>query len=368
MSSHQIITRQNPSKSEISSRLQILLKRKKRYIIEHCNPANETVVTSILKEYLNTKRQTVILTDDDTFLIVQSVFTKFFHRSGAKLVRSTIFLKDITERDEQEKIIRDYHQNSNHRGMTECLQHLKRDIYFPTMKHVISKINSCDICQRYKYDRKREKLKFEITETPSKPLEIVHIDIYSVHKTNFLTKVNKFSKFSSAYALNARTSVNLIKCLRHYFSHHGIPKKVVSDNGSEFVCTLFREFLELYDIEFHNICAKTSTGNSPVERFHSTLTELIRIIKAQKKDTTIEEVVDDAVLTYNSSIHSTTKLSPFELLSGHIHTRQPFPSKPNFSTSQEYLEQHKTNYEQLSKIIHDQSLNRKECYIPKQTQ
>lgn len=367
--SHQIIIRQNPSKSEISSKFQILFKRKKRYIIEHHNPANETVVTSILKDYLNTKRQTAILTDDDTFSVVQAVFTKFFHRSRTKLVRSTIFLKDITERDEQEKIVRDYHQNSNHRGMTECLLHLKRDIYFPTLKHVISKvINSCDICQRYKYDRNREKLKFEITETPSKPLEVIHIDIYSVHKTNFLTIIDKFSKFASAYALNARTSINLIKCLRHYFSHHGIPKKVVSDNGSEFVCTLFKEFLELYDIDFHNTCAKTSTGNSPVERFHSTLTELVRIIRAQKKDTTIEEVVDDAVLTYNNSIHSITKLSPFELLSGHIHTRQPFPSKPNFSTEQEYLDQHKKNYERLSKIIHDQSLNRKESYISKLNQ
>lgn len=83
------------------------------------------------------------------------------------------------------------------------------------------------------------------------------------------------------------------------------------------------------------------------------------------KDMPIAEIVDEAVLTYNNSIHSTTKLSPFELITGHIHKSQPFPSKPDFIAEQEYLQKHIENYRKLAKIIQEQSLNKKQNYVNK---
>lgn len=364
--SSQIIITQNTKKTEISTKLKILFKRKKRYIIELKNTCNEADIISIFKNYLNSKRLTAVLTDDNTFRVIQSVYSNYFNHSKIKLVRSTVLLKDVIERDDQEKLVREYHENWHHRGITESLDHLKRNFYFPNMKHIISTvISNCDTCQRLKYDRNKEQIKLELTETPSKPLEIIHIDVYSIHKEHFLTVLDKFSKFAAVYMLTARTSINLIKSLRHYFSHHGLPKKIVCDNGSEFVSTLFKEFLELYNIVQHTICAKTSNGNSPVERFHSTLTELIRIIRSQKKDMHIGEIVDEAVLTYNNSIHSTTKFTPFEALTGHYNKNQPFPSNPEHITKQDYLKTHKENYEKLAKIIHDRSLEKKQNYITK---
>lgn len=77
-----------------------------------------------------------------------------------------------------------------------------------------------------------------------------------------------------------------------------------------------REFLKLYDIENHTSAARNSTGNSPVERLHSTLIEALRIIKYTKPKLPFDESLDLAVLTYNNSIHSSTKLTPFEVING----------------------------------------------------
>lgn len=207
---------------------------------------------------------TAVLTDDSTFKIVQYVYSKYFSNSQFKLVRCNTKLVDLVDIDQEDKLIQEYHRKSNHRGINESFEHLKREYYFPNIKTAITRIiNNCEICQKYKYDRNRELLKFEISETPSKPLEILHIDIYSVHKENFLTIIDKFSKFAGVYLLTSRSSINLIQSLKHFFSHHGVPKTIVTDNGTEFVSSIFREFLELYDITLHTTYAKVPPATRP---------------------------------------------------------------------------------------------------------
>ena len=326
----------------------------------------EKIVIDTLRNRVHPKKINAVLTDDVSFGIVQRVFSAYFSNSRIKLIRCMSLLKDVTEEDGQETLIRDYHSKSNHRGINESLEHLKREYFFPNMKEKISRIiNSCSTCLLNKYERNRAPIQFELTETPCKPLEIVHIDIYSVHKENFLTILDKFSKFGSVYLLTGRTTLNLIKSLKHYMSHHGIPKKIVTDNGAEFISILFKEFASLYNIQLHHTSQKNSTGNAPVERFHSTLTEIIRIIYHQNKNKSISEVIDEAVITYNNSIHATTKLTPFELISGHYNRSNPFIIQPNYNTRHDYLNEHTANYEELSKIVHQRSLEAKEKNINK---
>lgn len=69
------------------------------------------------------------MTDDDTFSLIQEVYSKYFSRNKTfKMVWCTEPLKD--ERKEA-KIINDYHKNNNHKGINETLLHLKRENYFP---------------------------------------------------------------------------------------------------------------------------------------------------------------------------------------------------------------------------------------------
>lgn len=46
----------------------------------------------------------------------------------------THFLTDMTEEDEQNRLINEYHLNNNHRDINETVLHLKRSYKFPSLQ------------------------------------------------------------------------------------------------------------------------------------------------------------------------------------------------------------------------------------------
>lgn len=175
--------------------LETVFKNKMRRTIRR-SEFTESIMTDIFKQYLTPNKLSAIMADDDTFKIVQSTYSKYFANSKLfKLIRCKNILQDITNTDEQDKIINEYHVNHNHRDIQETYEHLKRQYFFPYMRDKICKcINLCTICQTLKYDRRPPKPTFEKPEIPLKPLDIVHIDIYCINKRNILTLIDKFSK------------------------------------------------------------------------------------------------------------------------------------------------------------------------------
>lgn len=328
-------------KSDIGSpmTLETVFKNKQRRIIRRLN-FDENTMTDILKMYLPPNKLCAVFTDDNTFRIIQQTYSKFFSDNKLfKIIRCTEKLIDITQNDKQDELIRDYHEKNNHRGINETLLHLKRQYYFPFMKNKITQtINNCDICQTLKYNRRPPKIKFEKPETPQQPLDILHIDIYTINSNQILTIFDKFSKFGHGYTLLNRTSIEVLKYLKIFLSNFGIPKKIVADQGTEFTSNIFKAFCTQYNIILHTTSFQQSSSNSPVERWHSTLTEIYRIImtkrKEQKLDNNHEEILNETLITYNNAIHSVTKLTPFELFHGRT---DKFIKQQSFDNEHDYL-------------------------------
>lgn len=76
----------------------------------------------------------------------------------------------------------------------------------------------------------------------------------------------------------------MLKKIRHFFSHHNYPKKIVCDEGKEFKNKVFEEYCKLFKINLHFTTHYNPNSNSPVERLHSTLLEKIRATKLQNKN------------------------------------------------------------------------------------
>lgn len=131
-----------------------------------------------------------------------------------------------------------------------------------------------------------------------------------------LTIIDKFSKLCETIILPFKNGQKILKGLRQYLARRGLPRKIIHDPGLEFENIQFKEFLKLYNIENHTTAARSSTGNSPVERLHSTLLEAIRILRLKYPSYPISDILDLGTFTYNNSIHSSTKLSPFEIING----------------------------------------------------
>lgn len=152
------------------------------------------------------------------------------------------------------------------------------------MKETITNyISQCEICNLNKYDRKTNNIKFQETVSPNSPLEIWHMDTFSMKGHIFLTIIDKFSKYAMMEFLKDRTTSTIIETIEQIFSRKGIPKQIVFDNAGEFTSNKIKEFFSIFNIETHVTTAKSSTGNSPIERFHSTITEISRIIFYENK-------------------------------------------------------------------------------------
>lgn len=311
---------------------------------------NEGIMLDIFKEYFPPNKQTAIYTNDEIFAIVQLTYSKYFSQAKTfRLIRCTEILEDIMTEEKQEEIIRDYHERSNHRGINETLSHLKRKYYFLNMKDKITKtLNHCEKCKTFKYDRNPPKLKFLVPETPLKPLEILHIDLYSINNNQILTVIDKCSKFACGYALSCRNSITVLKAFKNFISSFGIPKMVVCDQGSEFVANIFKDFCRQFQIELHFTSFQQTSSNSPVERLHSTLTEIYRLILSKRKEkgfsTEHEEILSETLITYNNAIHSTTKHTPYELFFGRPYK---FMKTLNFSNEHDYLTKLNTFLDEL---------------------
>ncbi|KAL1123468.1 hypothetical protein AAG570_002548 [Ranatra chinensis] len=275
--------------------------------------------------------------------------------------------EDIEDKNDQTNVIKDYHEGkTNHRGMTETLAKLSKIYYWPNQqKSVQNYINTCDICKQVKYDRKPLKLKFNITPTPSKPFEIIHMDVLKYEHAKLLTVVDAFTKYAQAYVLKSSQAIDISENLLHYFSHHGTPDLIIADNGPEFDNGLINEFLTLHKIKIHFCSPHHPASNGIIERFHSTFLDHLNLLNNRQefKRDSFTLKVQFALIAYNNSTHSITGKTPFEILSGN--ENQPIDINLESRIVNNYIQNHKDKINVLYEMINKKLLEHKTKTISK---
>lgn len=121
---------------------------------------------------------------------------------------------------------------------------------------------------------------------------------------------------------------------------YGTPCRISSDPGTEFNNTLMKEMLSFYKIDLHIGTPHNPNSMGIVERFHSTIIEIYRIAKYEQKITDAASVMSYAIMSYNHSIHSTTGLTPFEVVFGHTESNSAFYVDFNKQFTQQLVKKH----------------------------
>ena len=326
----------------------------------------EQDVVNSIKELVNPKVKTALLITPPTamYSIIPIIQSKF-KSSSMNLVLTKIELENVKDYLQQQDIIRHYHDGkTNHRGITECHLALSRKYYWPKMRDQITKfINECTVCGQAKYDRNPIRPQFNVVPPATKPFEIVHLDLFTVHSEKYITFIDVFTKYGQAYHLRDGTAVSILQALLRYCSHHGVPLTIITDNGTEFTNQLFAEFVRLYKINHHRILAHSPNDNGNIERFHSTLLEHLRIFKLQHKEEPIVNLMPYAIIAYNSSIHSFNKCRPFDLLTGHFDPRDPVDIDLTQHLLQQYTIDHRERMKKVYELINEKSLQNRTALI-----
>ena len=248
-------------------------------------------------------------------------------------------------------ILNEYHTGKNniHRGINETIKRIKEKYNWPGLTKDVEKyIRSCEICQKVKICRKNLSTPLVITETPKTPFERLNIDLFEYPTRNYaLTIRDELTKFTQAYPIEDKKASTVVNTLLVFFQHYGTPLRIHCDHGREFENALLKDLCELYDIKLTFSSVNHPQSNGSLERFHATLTEMIRAHNAENPNEHPFNILPYAVICYNNTKNKTHGFSPYELIFGHTSSRPP-----------ETLYNHK---ELITKYIRDLN-NRMEYY------
>lgn len=245
---------------------------------------------------------------------IQVVYKNYFSRNKILKIRiSQTLLEDVRTPEEQNVLIRKTHELC-HRGIWENYKELAGKYYFPKMKRKIRQfIIHCEVCNKNKYERSPYKIKHGETPIPKAPLEIIHLDIFISQPDMFMSFVDKFSRFAVILPIKSRSIQDIRKTPLTFFSVHGKPQLIISDNEPVMKSIEVRGLLEDLRVQIYFTPVNHSETNGIVESYHSTLAEIFRCIKDKYNDLSNKEVYKIACTLYNGTIHTATKLKPREI-------------------------------------------------------
>lgn len=269
-------------------------------------------LSNIIKKHLDPSSSNCIFAPVQIIRICDAIIKKTYNKN-LKVQYSNMKLPDIISGSDQEEFIRRHH-NFNHRNYKLTYEEIRKSAYFPGMLgKVKSFIKKCEECRFAKYERKPFRIPL-VRRIYEKPFENVFIDVYVKETEKFLTIVDSFSKFAQIYKITHETADEFIETLLEYFKTFGLPKQITCDQATGFNNAKFKQFLANQNISLH--FASCSNSNGIVERFHSTLLEMYLANRRKVETLTLYEGLSLVTTLYNDAIHSTTNLSPREIIFG----------------------------------------------------
>ena len=126
-----------------------------------------------------------------------------------------------------------------------------------------------------------------------------------------------YSRYNDVTYLPSLTSATVIGKLKNFFSHHGVPDTVVSDNGTQFTSAEFRTCADRWNFNHVTSSPHYSQSNGAAERVVKTVKEIFR-----------QDDIFLALLSYRSTPIPDLGASPAELAMGRK-LRTTMPSLPS---------------------------------------
>ena len=210
----------------------------------------------------------------------------------------------------RQRIIDELH--AGHPGISRMKSLARSYVWWPGMDAELeSKVKSCQQCQQNQ--KSPPAVPMQAWKWPAQPWSRIHIDCaVPIQGKMFLVVVDAHPKWIEVNIVNSATSVVTIQKLRSMFSTHGLPRVVVSDNGSVFTSSEFQQFMVKNGIHHIRTAPYHPASNGLVERAVQTVKEGLRKLSSGCLETNLSQFL----FQYRLTPHTTTGQSPAQLLLG----------------------------------------------------
>ncbi|XP_049333179.1 gypsy retrotransposon integrase-like protein 1 [Astyanax mexicanus] len=130
-----------------------------------------------------------------------------------------------------------------------------------------------------------------------------------------LTVTDYFSKWVEAFPLKTKSAAEVGRNLCSIIYRHGCPKRILSDQGREFVNDLNHRLCELLHIQRSVTAAYHPQTNGLDEKTNDNIKRALKkLVNDQQNDWNV--YLDATLFSLRSKVHTTTKFSPFLLMYG----------------------------------------------------
>jgi ribonuclease HI len=213
---------------------------------------------------------------------------------------------------------------SIHPGATKMYLDLKEKYWWNGMKGDIAKfVAYCDVCRRIKAEHQKPSGLLQPLPIPVWKWDEVGMDfIIGLPRTksgndSVWVVVDRLTKV--AHFIPVRTTYGGDKLAKLYIDRivklHGVPKRIVSDRGTQFTSRFWRSLHEALGTKLDFSSAYHPQTDGQTERINQILEDMLRAcVLTYGKDW--EDSLPYAEFSYNNSYQTSLKMSPFEALYG----------------------------------------------------
>ncbi|GBP76399.1 Uncharacterized protein K02A2.6 [Eumeta japonica] len=158
----------------------------------------------------------------------------------------------------------------------------------------------------------------------ARPWERVHLDMLSVAGGTHLVVVDAHSKWVEwAPLADGAGTEPVLRRLSEMLGRFGLPRTIVTDNATPFTSARFRRYCEVNDIKHVTIPPYHPASNGQAEITVKLIKRALKTLMSETNSvSSLEHQVNKYLLSYRNSVHSTTGVSPAQLMLGrNVRTR-----------------------------------------------
>ena len=227
----------------------------------------------------------------------------------------------------QDRILEKLHDG--HLGVVKMKVLVRSYFWWPNISGQLEELaKACSGCQHNQ--KMPTKVPLHPWEWATAPWQRIHIDYADpFHNSTFLVGVDVHSKWPEVVSVSSTTSSSTIEDLRNLFARCGIPEQIVGDNGAQFVSEEFQAFVRSNGIRHITSAPYHPATNGLAEKAIQTFKQALRSRHLSSKP--VKEKLAKFLIAYRNTPHSTTGVSPAQLLLGRLLSTRLDLVKPNLN-------------------------------------
>lgn len=220
------------------------------------------------------------------------------------------------------KIIRLNHDtpSAGHPGRYKTQELITRNYWWPGIQADVRRyIDGCEACQRTKAHHNKPAAPLHPHEIPSRNWEVISVDMVgplpdSLGQNALLnvicTRSKQLISIPTDSELSAEGWARLF--IQHVYRRTGLPRKIISDRGPQFVSKFIEALYRLLGIQGNPSTAYHPQTDGQTERVNQEVEQYLRLF-VNHRQSDWAEWIPIAEFSYNNRVHSSTGYSPFFL-------------------------------------------------------